>query len=160
MPDGGSAKRCFLWATLCATSRQGGREKGVAVQYWIHGGARKSTLWTDAGQGRNFQRTLSAIGPHQFHSGEIHMDQSLVHTFSWGNSYGPMVLKVLQKFPPRAGIGSMDGSCQGCAKPRGNKRYFLNGVFQSGVFRRWSGSAKAEGTKMLENNVRGCQMPL
>ena len=33
-------------------------------------------------------------------SGEIHMDQSLVHTFSWGNSYGPMVLKVLQKFPP------------------------------------------------------------
>ena len=33
-------------------------------------------------------------------SGEIHMDQSLVHTFSWGNSYGPMVLKVLQNFPP------------------------------------------------------------
>ena len=33
-------------------------------------------------------------------SGEIHMDQSLVHTFSWGNSYGPVVLKVLQKFPP------------------------------------------------------------
>ena len=31
---------------------------------------------------------------------EIHMDQSLIHTFSWGNSYGPMVLKVLQKFPP------------------------------------------------------------
>ena len=29
-------------------------------------------------------------------SGEIHMDQSLVHTFSWGNSYGPMVLKVPQ----------------------------------------------------------------
>ena len=28
-------------------------------------------------------------------SGEIHMDQSLVHTFSWGNSYGPMVLNVL-----------------------------------------------------------------
>ena len=27
-------------------------------------------------------------------SGEIHMDQSLVHTFSWGNSYGPMVRKV------------------------------------------------------------------
>ena len=33
-------------------------------------------------------------------SGEIHMDQLLVHTFSWGNSYGPMVLKVLLKFPP------------------------------------------------------------
>ena len=33
-------------------------------------------------------------------SGEIHMDQSLVHTFSWRYSYGPMVLKVLLKFPP------------------------------------------------------------
>ena len=32
-------------------------------------------------------------------SGEIHMDQSLVHIFSWGNSYGPMVLKILLKFP-------------------------------------------------------------
>ena len=32
-------------------------------------------------------------------SGEIHMDQSLVHTFSWGNSYAPMVHKVLLKFP-------------------------------------------------------------
>ena len=32
--------------------------------------------------------------------GEIRMDQSLVHTLSWGNSYGPMVLKVLQEFPP------------------------------------------------------------
>ena len=28
------------------------------------------------------------------------MDQSLVHNFSWGNPYGPMVLKVLQNFPP------------------------------------------------------------
>ena len=28
------------------------------------------------------------------------MDQSLVHTFSWGSSYGPMVLKVFLKFPP------------------------------------------------------------
>ena len=28
------------------------------------------------------------------------MDQSLVHTFFWGNSYGPMVLKVRPKFPP------------------------------------------------------------
>ena len=28
------------------------------------------------------------------------MDQSLVRTFSWGNSYGPMVLKVQLKFPP------------------------------------------------------------
>ena len=28
------------------------------------------------------------------------MDQSLVHTFSWGNLHGPMVLKVLLKFPP------------------------------------------------------------
>ena len=28
------------------------------------------------------------------------MDQSLVHMNSWGNSYGPMVPKVLLKFPP------------------------------------------------------------
>ena len=41
------------------------------------------------------------------------MDQSLVHTFSWGNSYGPMVLKVLQKFPPTwmAFPRNFQGSC-------------------------------------------------
>ena len=33
-------------------------------------------------------------------SGEIHIDQSLVHIFFWGNSYGPMVLRVFLKFPP------------------------------------------------------------
>ena len=43
----------------------------------------------------NFERHWSILL-----SGEIHMDQSLVHTFSWGNSYGPMVLKVFLKFPP------------------------------------------------------------
>ena len=43
----------------------------------------------------NFERHWSIPFP-----GEIHMDQSLVHTFSWENSYGPMVLKVLQKLPP------------------------------------------------------------
>ena len=43
----------------------------------------------------NFERHWSILI-----SGEIHMDQSLVHTFSWGDSYGPMVLKVLLKFPP------------------------------------------------------------
>ena len=48
----------------------------------------------------NFERQWSILV-----SGEIHMDQSLVHTFSWGNSYGPMVLKVLLKFPPYTGIG-------------------------------------------------------
>ena len=45
-------------------------------------------------------------------SGETHMDQSLVHAFSWGNSYGPMVLKVLLKFPPPHWYWSMDGSSQ------------------------------------------------
>ena len=44
-------------------------------------------------------------------SGEIHMDQSLVHTISWGNSYGPMVLKVLQKLPLHW-YWSMDGYSQ------------------------------------------------
>ena len=32
--------------------------------------------------------------------GKIHMDQSLLNTFSWGDSYGPMVLKILQRFSP------------------------------------------------------------
>ena len=44
-------------------------------------------------------------------SGEMHMDQSLVHTFSWGNSYGPMVLKVLLRFSLHW-YWSMDGSSQ------------------------------------------------
>ena len=35
---------------------------------------------------------------------------------------------------------------------RGNKRCFLNGVFQSGVLRGWSGSTRAEGTQMLEKH--------
>ena len=43
----------------------------------------------------NFERHWSILI-----SGEIHMDQSLVHIFSWGNSYGPMVLKVFLKSPP------------------------------------------------------------
>ena len=42
----------------------------------------------------NFERHWSILI-----SGEIHTDQSLVHTFSWGISYGPMVLRVLLKFP-------------------------------------------------------------
>ena len=48
----------------------------------------------------NFERRWSIPFP-----GEIHMDQSFVHTFSWGNSYGPMVLKVLLKVSPYTGIG-------------------------------------------------------
>ena len=36
-------------------------------------------------------------------------------------------------------------------RPGTNKRCFLNGVFQSGVFRGWSRSAWEEGTKMLES---------
>ena len=37
--------------------------------------------------------------------------------------------------------------------PMSNKRCFLNGVFQSSGFRGWSGSARAEGKKMLEKTV-------
>ena len=47
-------------------------DPGCHLQKWRTG---RSTLWTNAGR-----------------SGEIHMDQSLVHTLSWGNSHGPMVL--------------------------------------------------------------------
>ena len=40
-------------------------------------------------------------------SGEIHMDQSLVHTFSWGNSYGPWTNapESSSKVSPYTGIG-------------------------------------------------------
>ena len=54
----------------------------------------------------NFERHWSILI-----SGNIHMNHSLVHTFSWGSSYGPMVLKVLLKFPPHW-YWSMDGSSQ------------------------------------------------
>ena len=50
-------------------------------------------------------RELWAPLVHTNFGREIHMDQSLVHTFTWGNSYGPMVLKLLLKFPPYNGIG-------------------------------------------------------
>ena len=60
-------------------------------------------------------------------SGEIHMDQSLVHTFCWGNSYGPMVLKVLLNFfstgicpwmaLPSTGEGSKKQRCKKLGAP-------------------------------------------
>ena len=66
----------------------------------------KSTLWTNTGQDRNFQRTLRAIGPYLFLG-------KFIWTNHWsipfpgesppprGHSYGPMVLKVFpKKFPP------------------------------------------------------------
>ena len=71
---------------------------------------RKRTLWTNTGQDRNFQRTLSAIGPYEFRGkfiwtnhwsipfpGEIRMDQ-----WSW---------KFFQSFPLHW-YWSMDGSSQ------------------------------------------------
>ena len=45
-------------------------------------------------------------------SGEIRMDQPLVHAFSWGNSYRPMVLTVLHKSFPLHWHWSMDGYSQ------------------------------------------------
>ena len=65
-----------------------------------HRSGEKSTLWTNQYRSRpqlseSFEGHWSIPFP-----GDIRMDQSLVHTFSWGNSSGPMVLKVLQKFPP------------------------------------------------------------
>ena len=45
--------------------------------------------------------------------------------------------------------------------PMFSKRCFLNGVFQSGVFRAWSGSRREEGTKMKKNTgVFGHLLPL
>ena len=48
-------------------------------------------------------REESAIHPYSktiLISGEIHMNRSLVHIFSCGNSYGPMVPESSLKFPP------------------------------------------------------------
>ena len=56
---------------------------------------------------KNFERHWSILILR-----DVHMDQSLVHTFSWGNSYGPMVLKVLLKFPPTLVLVHVDGSSQ------------------------------------------------
>ena len=42
-------------------------------------------------------------------------------------------------------------TCRPKKLPSRNQRCFLNDVFQSDVFRRWSGSARPEGTRMLEN---------
>ena len=83
-------------------------------------------------------------------SGEIHMDQSLVHTFSWGNSYGPMVLKVLLKFPPILVLvhgWRFPARCSFLRVP--------NGVFQM-VFFRFLTSAgdRAKTLSMVTNNGR------
>ena len=73
--------------------------KPIPPKFRGYGLTGKSTLWTQCRSrlklSENFERHWSIRI-----SGEIHVDQSLVHTFSWGNSYGPMVLKVLLKFPP------------------------------------------------------------
>ena len=65
------------------------------------------------------------------------MDQSLVHTFSWGNSYGPMVLKVLQKFPLHW-YWSMDGSSQlRTTSRRSTTRFALEALEVSNAYTCW-----------------------
>ena len=79
--------------------------------------------WSRPKLSENFERHCSIRI-----SGEIHMDQSLVHTFSWGSSYGPMVLKVLLKFPPLHWYWSMDGSSQpsnSCRPSEGFQRCWM-----------------------------------
>ena len=68
------------------TDRKTDRQRGRLARRQADTG--KSTLWTNTGQDRNFQRTLSAIGPYLFMGkfiwtnhwsipfpGEIRMDQ-------------------------------------------------------------------------------------
>ena len=83
----------------------------------------------------NFERHWSILI-----SGEIHMDQSLVHTFSWGNSYGPMVLKVLLKFSPTLVL------VHGWLFPGGDwGPTSRNGIsFLSGMSRLWAATRKAD----------------
>ena len=64
--------------------------------------------------------------------------------FKQGNS----LLKINQGIPKNQGT---EGQGNDGSLPRSNKRCFLNGVFQSGVFSGRSGSTRAEGTKMPEN---------
>ena len=63
----------------------------------------KSSLWTDAGVDQNFQRDLGAIGPCDFQKKNSYGPIPWCLVFR-ENLYGPMALKVHQKFP-RTGIG-------------------------------------------------------
>ena len=73
-------------------------------------------------------RELWAPLVHTNFGGEIHMDQSLVHTFSWGNSYGPMVLRVFLKFPPTLALVHgwlFPGILRGCKTLRNRVPYYF-----------------------------------
>ena len=78
------------------------------------------------------------------------------HLLSW--PFGHILGPAAPSFPttrPKTGRTEHVFAAQGGTHrfPSGNKRCFLNGVFQSGVFRGWSGSARAERTKMLKNTA-------
>ena len=63
----------------------------------------KSTLWTNTGQDRNFQKTLSAIGPYAFRGKFIwtnHWSIPFPGKFVWTN--GP---ESSSKVSPYTGIG-------------------------------------------------------
>ena len=64
----------------------------------------KSTLWTDAGVGQNFQRDLGAIGPH-----ELYMDQRPLCLVFREIRMDQWPFKFAQSFPPEW-HWSMDGS--------------------------------------------------
>ena len=96
----------------------------------------------------NFERHWSMLI-----SGEIHMDQSLVHTFSWGNLYGPMVLKVREKFPPTLVVvhGWLFPVVGECSKPLNSDPHLhlppiQNLLYQLSVhFLKKSGYSKSQG---------------
>ena len=58
-----------------------------------------STPWTDTGVDLNFQRDLGAINSEEKFKGKFVWTNGPLPSFQ-GNSYGPMALKVLLKFPP------------------------------------------------------------
>ena len=63
--------------------------------------ARKSTLRIDESVDQNFQTNLGAIGPYEFQGNFVWT--ALLPCFQ-GNSYGPMALKLLQKFALRLAL--------------------------------------------------------
>ena len=116
-------------------------------------GTGKSTLWTNAGQDRNFQRTLSAIGPYQFRGKFVwtnHWSIPFPGKFVWTN--GP---ESSSKVSPCTGIGPW------MALPSGNfygnslrHRFFCNSHALLGESRGYCTKTKQEwpdAGSMLEN---------
>ena len=85
---------------LCSERARVRQAQGQGVPFkvfFLGGGGPGGGERTEKGPGQG--RALYGPIPVETETFE-ELSGPLVHTNSWGNSYGPMVLKVLQKFPP------------------------------------------------------------